>query len=241
MQLELLFQRPPRPGSEYLQVGAQAVPLVVVKNRRARRYILRVQSNGSVRLTIPRGGSAEAARDFARRQAAWVQKQLHRRATQSHQPPVWTHGSEILFRGERAGLIVSAAGREARFAGQVVPLAHANGDLRPMIERHLWRLAAAELPPRVLELAARHQLAVRQVRVRNQRSRWGSCSVKGTVSLNWRLIQTPAFVRDYLILHELMHLREMNHSRRFWRWVAQACPQYPAAEAWLNQHSDLLR
>jgi len=92
-------------------------------------------------------------------------------------------------------------------------------DLRSAIERHLWRLAAKEMPLRVLEYDAVHQLPVRRITVRNQRSRWGSCSRRGTISLNWRLIQSPPFVRDYIILHELMHLREMNHSIRFWREV----------------------
>jgi predicted metal-dependent hydrolase len=113
--------------------------------------------------------------------------------------------------------------------------------LRPLIERHLWRLAGRELPVLVLEFAALHQLPVRRVTVRNQRSRWGSCSRRGTISLNWRLIQTPPFVRDYICLHELAHLREMNHSRRFWRVVEQLCPDYRAAEKWLKQHSSLLR
>jgi hypothetical protein len=113
--------------------------------------------------------------------------------------------------------------------------------LRPAIQQHLWRLAAQELAERTLDLAALHQLSVCRVTVRNQRSRWGSCSRRGTISLNWRLIQTPPSVRDYLILHELMHLREMNHSHRFWREVERVCPDYAAAERWLKQHASLLR
>jgi len=77
--------------------------------------------------------------------------------------------------------------------------------------------------------------------VRSQKSRWGSCSRRGTISLNWRLIQTPDFVRDYIILHELAHLREMNHSPRFWRAVIEFCPGYRDAERWLRAHSDILR
>jgi hypothetical protein len=82
---------------------------------------------------------------------------------------------------------------------------------------------------------------VRRVTVRNQRSRWGSCSRRGTISLNWRILQAPPAVRDYLILHELMHLREMNRSARFWREVERACPDYKQAERWLKHHSALLR
>jgi predicted metal-dependent hydrolase len=127
-----------------------------------------------------------------------------------------------------------------RFGSEAVPIADANGDLRPAVERHLRQLAARELPPRVLELAALHNLPVRRVTVRNQRSRWGSCSRRGTVSLNWRLVQAPGSVRDYLVLHELAHLKEMNHSRRFWSEVARLCPEFAEAERWLKQHSSLL-
>jgi predicted metal-dependent hydrolase len=93
----------------------------------------------------------------------------------------------------------------------------------------------------VHELAAAHSLTVRRVSVRDQRSRWGSCSVKAVVSLNWRLIQTPDFVRDYIIVHELMHLREMNHSDRFWKLLYAAFPQTDEAERWLKNHVTLLR
>jgi len=128
-----------------------------------------------------------------------------------------------------------------RFGGEAVKVTDHGVDLRPAIERHLWRLAAMELPPRVLEYATLHQLPVRRISVRNQRSRWGSCSRRGTISLNWRLIQTPAFVRDYILIHEIMHLREMNHLSRFWREVERACPDYETAERWLKQHSSLLK
>jgi predicted metal-dependent hydrolase len=123
----------------------------------------------------------------------------------------------------------------------VVRVKDVGGDLRGRIERHLWRLASKELTARALELAALHQVAVSRVSVRNQRSRWGSCSRHGTISLNWRLIQAPVFVRDYIVLHELMHRREMNHSARFWREVERVCPDYEMADRWLKQQAGLLK
>jgi predicted metal-dependent hydrolase len=102
-------------------------------------------------------------------------------------------------------------------------------------------MAGKELPARVAELAAQHGLTVKCVSVRNQRSRWGSCSARGVVSLNWRLVQTPEFVRDYIIVHELMHLREMNHSSRYWKLVYEAFPRTDEAEKWLKRHAGLLR
>lgn len=92
-----------------------------------------------------------------------------------------------------------------------------------------------------MELAAMHGMNVSRVTVRNQKSRWGSCSRRGTISLNWRLVQTPEFVRDYIILHELAHRRQMNHSEKFWHEVERLFPDYLQAERWLKKHANLLR
>jgi predicted metal-dependent hydrolase len=124
---------------------------------------------------------------------------------------------------------------------ETLRVADLGADLRGPVEQHLWRLAWRELPPRLLDYAAMHRLLVHRVTVRNQRTRWGSCSRHGNIALNWRLIQTPPFVRDYICLHELMHLREMNHSKGFWREVEAVCPYYRAAEQWLKTHPLLLR
>jgi predicted metal-dependent hydrolase len=74
------------------------------------------------------------------------------------------------------------------------------------------------------------------VTVRNQRSRWGACSPSRAISLNWRLIQMPPSVSDYVIFHELMHLKQPNHSRRFWREVEKVCAWWREAERWLRKH-----
>ena len=231
------FNRQPQREAR-LRTPLRDVPIRFVWNRRARRYILRVQADGTARVTVPRGGSRSGAMEFAQRQAGWVERQLQNpQRTLQAQP--WRLGTEILYRG----LPVRLAGQEGelRFADQCLQVESEADDLRPHLEKHLSRLSAKELTARTFELAAVHQLAVRRVTVRNQRSRWGSCSAKRTISLNWRLVQTPERVRDYIILHELMHLKEMNHSPRFWNLVQEVCPDYAEAEAWLKRHADLLR
>ena len=125
-------------------------------------------------------------------------------------------------------------------AADVFALRTAEGDVRPGLEAQFARRAKIELPGRAWELAAVTKSDMKHVSVRNQRSRWGSCSANGTVSLNWRLIQTPDLIRDYIILHELMHLRQMNHSDRFWAEVAAVCPQWKEAERWLKQNGSLV-
>jgi predicted metal-dependent hydrolase len=231
------------PDANFLTVRGRQVSLALIHNHRARRYLLRLRPDGSVRLTIPRRGSEIEGRRFAARNAEWVARQLEKLAANPPKPDQWLMGTEILFRGEKVKIEPGMNGEAnaVRFGGELVMIPDSGVDLRPWIVKHLWNLAATELPPRVHEFAAAHDLTVGRVTVRNQRSRWGSCSRRGTISLNWKLIQTPPFVRDYIILHELMHLRQMNHSVHFWREVKVVCPEYKTAEQWLQQHSALLK
>jgi len=245
MLLERIFGPRPQPALPivHLSVGPQPLPLLMVRNPRALRYLLRLRPDGTARVTIPRGGSEQAARQFVERHAAWLEREFKRLQSQPRKPAVWTIGTEILLRGESVRIEAGPDGevKIIHFSGESVRVSDPTSDLRPAIEGHLRLLAARELPPRVLELAARHGLTVRRITVRNQKSRWGSCSRRGTISLNWRLIQTPAFVSDYICLHELMHLRQMNHSPGFWKEMESVCPDFRLAKLWLKEHSGLLQ
>jgi predicted metal-dependent hydrolase len=169
---------------------------IFVRRRRAKRYILRVDADGRVRVTIPRGGSKREADAFARRHTAWIARQ----------------------RASLVTLIVDPAGRDA-----------------------LRRRATDELPRRLHVLAGQHGLTVTRVSIRDQRTRWGSCGRDGHICVNWRLVLMPDAVRDYVLIHELMHLRRMDHSPAFWRFVAAACPDYAAARTWLRLNGPSLR
>jgi predicted metal-dependent hydrolase len=169
---------------------------IFVRRRRARRYILRVDPDGRVRVTIPRGGSRLEADAFARRHAAWIAQQ----------------------RASLVASVVDPVGREV-----------------------LKRRATDELPRRLHDLAAQFGLTVTRVSIRDQRTRWGSCGRDGHICVNWRLVLMPDAVRDYVLIHELMHLRRMDHSPAFWRCVAAACPDYATARAWLRLNGPSLR
>jgi predicted metal-dependent hydrolase len=190
MQLALPFA----PSDAPLAVLAPTI--YYVRHRRARRYVLRVDPDGNVHVTIPRGGSRREADTFAARHREWIARQRSRLPQPSH----------------------------------------AAEQTQALRER-----AARELPVRLLELAALHELAVARVSIRDQRTRWGSCGAGGHICLNWRLVLMPPQVRDYVLIHELMHLRRMDHSRTYWRMVAAACPDYPSARQWLRRHGPSLR
>ena len=227
MQLDLPFLRGPEPAPE--------PPVLFVRIRRARRYILRVKPDGSVRVTIPRGGSRRDAQAFLERHRDWIAAE-RRRVAERHAPVEWREGDSILLGGEPTVIRVQAVGRSRMLVvgGQRVRIPAGVENVRPAAEAALRRIALGELVPRLEELAAAHGLPLARITVRNQQSRWGSCSRRGVIALNFRLVQVPPPVRDYVLLHELMHLRQPNHSRRFWRFVEQACPGYREAERWLR-------
>jgi predicted metal-dependent hydrolase len=103
--------------------------------------------------------------------------------------------------------------------------------------REAWARAKRELPLRLLQLAATHGLTVTRVSIRNQRWRWGSCNRDAHICLNWRLVTMPESVRDYVLIHELMHLKRLDHSPKFWKLVKEACPEYQDAQRWLRHAS----
>jgi predicted metal-dependent hydrolase len=218
-----------------------APPVDYVRVRRARKYIIRVRPDGSIRVTIPRGGSRQEAESFLDRNRAWAEQERLRVAAE-HAPPEWPEGHIILLRGEPFCLRVEMRGRShlVKVGDQRVRIAPGVGDLRPATELALRHIAVRELVPRVHGLAKQHDLDVARVAIRNQRSRWGSCSPTGVIALNFRLVQMPRDVCEYVLLHELMHLRQQNHSRRYWRLVEAACPWFREAEEWLRDRGKSL-
>jgi len=224
---------------------------VFERSLRARRYRLTLRRDGTVVATIPVRGSEREALRFVEAHREWLERAQARQKRRPVVEEIWAVGTRVLWRGELTEIRVAMAGgeptRPARafypklcLAADVFTVRTIEGDLRPGLEAQFARRAKIELPGRAWELAAITHSDMKHVSVRNQRSRWGSCSAGGTVSLNWRLIQTPDFVRDYIILHELMHLRQMNHSDRFWAEVAVVCPEWKTAERWLKQNGSLV-
>ncbi len=161
--------------------------------------MLRVSSDGELRLTVPTRASVRGGMEFVERQREWIAR-------------------------ERARIAERAAAREAK-----------SGCSKDDAAR-LREIAETQLSDRCRELADKHAVPITGVTVRDQRSRWGSCSARGAISLNWRLIRMPGYVSDYVILHELMHRRQPNHGSGFWREVGLVCPEWRDAEKWLRKN-----
>ena len=217
--------------------------LLLVRSIRARTYRLTLRRDGMAVVTIPPQGTEQAARAFAAEHRDWLVRARARQARRPKATEYWTIGTSVLWRGAMTEIRVAdatAARPRVCLAADIFPVPTLEGDLRAALEAQFARRARIELPARTWELAAETDADVKHVTVRNQRSRWGSCSAGGTISLNWRLVQTPESVRDYIIYHELAHLREMNHSDRFWRRVAETCTWWRDAERWLKRNGSLV-
>ena len=216
--------------------------VVLERSQRANNYRLTLRRDGTAVATIPARGTEREALRFVEQHQDWLERARARQRARPRAAEVWVPGARVLWRGELTEIRVATAGDKPQvcLAADVFRVARLDGDLRSTLEAQFARRAKIELPGRTWELAALTGMDVKQVTVRNQRSRWGSCSANGTISLNWRLVQTPDFVRDYIIYHELMHLREMNHSARFWARVAEVCPGWQDAERWIKRNGSVI-
>lgn len=220
------------------------VRYLVRPSNRARRLSLRMREKDAVEIVVPPFLPAVNAERVLRDMEEWILRTMDRMQRHERNSPVRevADGTRITFLGEdRVLRVVESDRRRASVTlrGGELILARPRGT-NPEIARILgrWFLARAKtcIPQRVLELNRGKNFVFFAVAVRNQKTRWGSCSRKGTLSFNWRLVLLPATVMDYLIFHELAHLKQMNHSARFWSVVESMCPDYREAERWLRRH-----
>lgn len=225
-------------ASETVALAGAEVPADFIRHPKARVYRLLLRRDGVARITVPRFGTLGEARQFLLRHGEWLEARFREHLSAlSARAPVDPAAPEIRFRGVLQRVYLDLEQRILRIGPEefAVPRIR-DRDPSALALAALRRLAATELPARVAELGAVHGIGVSRVAVRNQRTRWGSCSPRGVVSLNWRLVQVPEAVRDYVILHELAHRRHLNHSERFWAEVRRICPGYEESERWLREN-----
>lgn len=244
-QRAMLYRRPSEPQALEVVFDAAIYIVRVRRHRLARRYTLRIAAPArEVILTIPPRGTLKEAREFAQKHGGWIAARLGRlpevvRFADGIVVPLRGTPHRIVHRPGMRGTVWiepnSAAEPIICVAGQAPHVDRRIGDF-------LRREAKRDLEAASHRFAASLGVAVKRVAVRDQASRWGSCSSTGALSYSWRLILAPPFVLNYLAAHEVAHLAEMNHSARFWRLVQRLCPDHQQAKVWLDVHgSDLHR
>lgn len=236
----LLYRRPTEPDTLAVKHGSQIFAIRLRRHRRATRYTLRIHpSEREAILTMPPRGSLTDAKDFAQRHGAWIAARLGRLPKAAP----FEHGTTVPLRGT-PHRIVHRAGRgtvwtETRDSGEkIICVAGDVAHIDRRIHDFLKREAKADLVKASNRYAAQLNVKVKRISIRDQSSRWGSCTTEGSLSFSWRLILAPPFVLDYLAAHEVAHLVEMNHSAKFWRVVGRICPATERAKAWLDTHGN---
>jgi predicted metal-dependent hydrolase len=238
----LLVRRPPDPQLIEIAFDGAIYPVELRRHARATRYTLRVQAtNRAIMLTMPMRGSVREAKAFAERNGGWIAARLKRLP----QAIPFAAGLELPLRGVPHTIVhrPGARGTVWTETGSDMPLLIVAGDRAHLARRvrdFLKREAKRDLDAASRRCAAQLGVTIKRISIRDQSSRWGSCTAAGVLSYSWRLILSPPHVLDYLAAHEVAHLVEMNHSRRFWRVVERICPDWERAKAWLNTQGTAL-
>ncbi len=216
-------------------VGDRVVDVVVRRNARAKHFILRLTRAGDGAIvTVPARGSLSTARDFVTRHAGWLQSRMAApvaAAAIAETLPLRGRTVAVRLTGATRGLV-----RLVETEGEAALLVAGGDHAHRRLTDHLRKEARADIEAAVARHAAALGVRPTAIHIKDTRTRWGSASVRGALNFSWRLVMAPPFVLDYVVAHEVAHLREMNHSPRFWTICRALAPRTDEARAWLTAH-----
>ncbi len=224
-------------------IASREMPLRIFENERAKRLTLRIEAGGrGLRITVPPGVPEREIDRFLERHRGWLEARLAKLPERPQVRP----GIKLPLRGVPHLIIHEPASRGtvAVAAEGDAPALIVHGDRRHL-PRRLADFLKREAKRDIEALVAKHAAAVgrkaKAVRFKDTSSRWGSCTSNGTLSFSWRIMMAPPAVIDYLVAHEVAHLREMNHGPKFWKLCRELCPRTDEARAWLKRNGAALQ
>jgi predicted metal-dependent hydrolase len=239
----------------FINIQGAIIPYEERKNSRAKRLSLRI-GRDKVRVTVPSRATQREIREFIKANQNWVlehwvkiQEELRKIPERQYQ-----NGEVLSVLGQSLELkilkvnqkrIVLRYLQEEKKIEICLPVAvtpeYQTEAIREILEKWLKQKAREVFQAKLNELSVQMGVSYKEFRLKEQKTRWGSCSSKGNINLNWRVILAPERVAEYLIIHELAHLKHMNHSPSFWEVVRQYCPEYDACRHWLKVNGESLR
>lgn len=234
----------PAPAQERMhEVAGRTLPLRIVENDRARRLTLRIDTGGrGLRITVPPGVPAREVERFLHRHQGWLEQRLAKVPDRPQVRP----GVKIPLRGvpHRIEHEPAIRGTVTVSHDETGPVLLVHGD-RLHLPRRLADFLKREAKREIEALVEKHTAAIgrraKAVRFRDTSSRWGSCTSDGTLSFSWRIMMAPAPVIDYLVAHEVAHLKEMNHGPNFWKLCKELCPDTERRRDWLKRNGGALQ
>ncbi|MFY3705302.1 SprT family zinc-dependent metalloprotease [Achromobacter dolens] len=240
------------PGARWREVDTDPQPIGFVLLRSRRRSIGFVITDDGLRVTAPNWVTLAQIDDAVREKSRWIVAKLREWHTRKQQLAMahtrWQAGGELPYLGKRIVLGVGGDSRQTRLSGDAdapadgdtlwlaLPADADQGRIRDAAQAWLQQRAGAWFGARLAHFLQISGLKIRRWRLSSAATRWGSCTSDGNIMLNWRLIHFAPAIIDYVIAHELAHLREMNHSQDFWREVGQILPDFEEAKNVLRRH-----
>ncbi|MDO4865411.1 MAG: SprT family zinc-dependent metalloprotease [Clostridia bacterium] len=225
--------------------GGRRVEYTLIQSNRA-NVLFQALPEAGIRVYAPKYLRLRDVDEMVRERAEQLtrmQREVEQRLEDDRRAHPVTDGSPILIEGRRCTLRLHAGSRRAgRLVGDeyhlTLPEPDSDAAVRAAIRSTLSAVALKRIRQRLEHYAPRVGAAPGRVTIREQKSRWGSCSRKGNLNFNWKLIMAPPEVLDYVVIHELCHLHEFNHSPRFWALVEAQMPEYEAWKKWLKVHAE---
>ncbi len=223
--------------TEIETIDGRRVPVRLVVNSRARHVSVRIDPTRREAIaTAPTKRHLKHAAQFAAERAGWIAQELSRLPKGVSLTP----GSFVPLRGVEHELVYKHGRTPPRIEEDLLPRLIVPASDAALFESRVLRYLKDQARTDLIDRVATHAVTLgvkpERIQVKELRSRWGSCSIDGVLSFSWRVVLAPPFVLDYLAAHEVAHLKEMNHSRRFWAQVRRCIPDYERGRDWLHEH-----
>lgn len=234
--------------SSQITISGLKIPYTVRRNPRARRIWIRVEDEGGLVVVLPKGRKANLIPNTLKEHKEWVLETIQKREERLQgAPPPLGEGRSMVYRGRIVDLRVRNIACEnplVKLEGNKIRVTmprNSEESLKEVLSKWVKERALLLFSRRVEYFAAKIGAKWGSIQVKNQKTRWGSCSWNGKLAFNWRLLFAPPEVLDYVVIHEVAHLKYHDHSKRFWKLVEATCPAYEKHRNWLNTNGLILK
>lgn len=237
------------PGFSFKEQGkvilsGQTISYNIRRSPKAKYLRLEIRPETGLTVIIPSSYSPKKIPDLLHGKEKWISEKLakHKDLQLTMNNNGLKDGDTVFYLGQEFKLVTIQSNKTGVMINAdpnrlVVTVNNDNDAVCSILEQWYRKIAANFIKKRAEKLATRMKINYSRISIRGQKTRWGSCSVQGNLNFNWKLIMAPEPIIDYVITHELAHLMEMNHSKRFWQIVGHYCPNCQESRKWLTEHT----
>ncbi|WP_195263068.1 SprT family zinc-dependent metalloprotease [Clostridium sp. 1001275B_160808_H3] len=215
----------------------QAIEYLLIFKKK-KNISIKIENSGEIKVFAPSGIDNNYIDDLIIKKGDWILKSLDKIKKKDY------IDNKVIFQGKYYNLIINKSDENNIFKDNINITINSKDLSREYINELLisWykKLSIDIVGKRVMDISNNIYIKPSKIIIKNQKSLWGSCNSKREIRLNWRLVLMPQFVMDYIIIHELCHIKQMNHSKEFWKLVESYYPNYKESKDWLKENGAML-